>query len=195
MCVGRRGQVDAGAQVRCGTAESKLCGGWLRLVFQLIYYCIDCQSKAAWSQHKVVCVPKRNMVDVMRLTEPEQALQLSADTDLSFDLLVKNLDLDLLENTLKAIDSAAAAEEPTFYPRNAPARTRTATVAAAAAVLAAGQQEQPAPSPNTPLLEMGLSEDQVLTCSVTKLLYRSSQLFRSAVAETRSWNRGSVSAD
>ena len=111
-------------------------------------------------------MPKRNMDDVMRLTEPEQALQLSADTDLSFDLLVKNLDLDLLENTLKAIDSAAAAEEPTFYPRNAPARTRTATVAAAAAVLAAGQQEQPAPSPNTPLLEMGLSEDQVLTCSV-----------------------------
>jgi cytidine deaminase len=30
-----------------------------------VYYCsIDCQ-KAAWSQHKVACVPKRNMDDVM----------------------------------------------------------------------------------------------------------------------------------
>jgi hypothetical protein len=37
-------------------------------VFQLIYYCIDCQSKAAWSQHKVACVPKSNMEDVMGLS-------------------------------------------------------------------------------------------------------------------------------
>ena len=40
---------------------------------RLVYYCsIDCQ-KAARSKHKVVCVPKRNMDDVMGLTEPVAA--------------------------------------------------------------------------------------------------------------------------
>ena len=86
----------------CGAGSLKMpkCGNC-----RLVYYCSDDCQKAAWTQHKVVCVPKRNMDDVMGLTEP-------------------------------------------------------------VAATAAGQQEQPAPSPNTPLLEMGLSEDQVLTCSV-----------------------------
>jgi hypothetical protein len=43
-----------------GSLTMRKCGK-----YKLVYYCsIDCQ-RAAWSQHKVACVPKRNMDDVM----------------------------------------------------------------------------------------------------------------------------------